>query len=153
MRRIRGFTLIELLVVLAILAIVSAIAIPIYTQYSVRTFRADAMKDLLLCGQGLERLASQTFTYAGHVDADNNPATPGANTGPVTINICNPTSQNYVISVEVANANTFTVRALPNVGSVVAGDGGLELDASGNRRWNKNNNGTYTDAGEDDWHD
>jgi type IV pilus assembly protein PilE len=52
--RHQGFTLIELLVALAILAIISAIAIPVYTQYSIRTFRADAQKDAA-CAQGMER--------------------------------------------------------------------------------------------------
>jgi type IV pilus assembly protein PilE len=149
MRRTRGFTLIELLVALAILAIISALAIPIYTQYSVRTYRADAMKDLLLCGQGLERLASQTFTYAGQVDT-NADGIGDADTGPVSANICTPSSFNYAITVQVANANAFTVRAVPTNGPVV-GDGGLEADASGARRWDKNNNANYAEAGEDDW--
>ncbi|NJN52670.1 MAG: prepilin-type N-terminal cleavage/methylation domain-containing protein [Gammaproteobacteria bacterium] len=151
MRRIRGFTIIELLVALAILAIVSALAIPIYTQYSIRTFRADAQKDLLLCGQGLERLASQTFTYANHVDTDADGAG-DADTGPVSVNICTPSSFNYALTVQAADANTFTVRATPAGGPVV-GDGALEADASGARRWDKNNNGDFTDAGDDDWHD
>jgi type IV pilus assembly protein PilE len=146
----RGFTLIELLVALAILAIISAVAIPIYTEYSIRTFRADATKDLLLCGQGMERLASRTFTYANQVDTDADGAG-DADTGPVSANICTPTSTNYAITVQAANANTFTVRAVPTAGPVV-GNGGLEADASGARRWDKNNDGNYTDAGEDNWH-
>ncbi len=147
--RSRGFTLIELLVALAILAIVSAIAVPIYTQYSIRTFRTDAMKDVLLCGQGLERLASQTFTYAMHVDT-NADGVGDASTGPVSANICIPTSINYAITVQAANANTFTIRAVPTNGPVV-GNGGIEVDASGARRWDKNNNGNYLEAGEADW--
>ncbi len=65
--RTHGFTLIELLVALAIMAIVSAVAVPIYTEYSIRTQRTNAEKDLMLCAQGMERLASQTFTYAAHI--------------------------------------------------------------------------------------
>ena len=46
--RTRGFTLIELLVALAIMAIISAIAIPIYREYSIRTQRVNAENDLML---------------------------------------------------------------------------------------------------------
>jgi type IV pilus assembly protein PilE len=141
--RSQGFTLIELLVALAILAIVSAVAVPIYTQYSIRTFRTDAQKDLLLCAQGMERFASRNFTYAGAVG-------PGADTGAVTANLCAPTSINYAITVEAADANAFTLRATPTGGPVVD-DGLLEIDASGARRWDKNNDGDADDAGEDDW--
>jgi type IV pilus assembly protein PilE len=147
--RPRGFTLIELLVALAILAIVSAIAVPIYTEYSARTFRADAQKDLLLCAQGLERLASQRFTYAGNVDT-NGDGTGDADTGAASANICNTTSTNYDITVQVANANTFTVRATPTGGPVVD-DGLLEVDAAGNRRWDKNDDGDTADGDESDW--
>ena len=80
--RTRGFTLIELLVALAIMAIISAVAVPIYTEYSVRTQRTNAEKDLMLCAQSMERLASATFTYAGHVG--------GGDTGAVTANVCVP---------------------------------------------------------------
>ena len=55
-----GFTLIELLIALAIMAIVSAIAVPLYTSYSHRTFRNEAQADLLNCAQGLERFFPQS---------------------------------------------------------------------------------------------
>ena len=102
--RTRGFTLIELLVALAIMAIISAVAVPIYTEYSVRTQRTNAEKDLMLCAQSMERLASAAFTYAGQVG-------PGANTGAVTANICTPTTTMYSIIVTAANATAFTIRA------------------------------------------
>lgn len=147
--RQQGFTLIELLVALAILAIVSAVAVPIYTEYSVRTFRTDAQKDLLLCAQGMERLGSAAFTYAGAVDTDAD-GTGDADTGPVSANICATTSMNYDISVEAADANAFTLRATPTGGPVVD-DGLLEIDATGVRRWDKNDDGDTDDADETDW--
>ena len=63
--RQRGFTVIELMIAVAILAILAAIAIPIYTRYSDRTYRSEAMADLLDCAQALERRASVTFSYTG----------------------------------------------------------------------------------------
>jgi len=127
--RSRGFTLIELMVALAIMAIISAVAIPIYTQYSIRTYRTTAEKDLMLCAQGMERLAAQTlpFSYKNLVG-------PGANTGVVTPNICTPTSTNYSITVTDAQDGAFTLNATAT-GGPVAGDGALELDANGAQRY------------------
>jgi hypothetical protein len=88
-------------------------------------------------------LASTTFTYAGHVG-------PGADTGAVTPNICVPTTTMYAISVQAADANTFTVRATPTSGPVID-NGMLELDASGAQRWDKEDNGDFADPGETSW--
>lgn len=140
--RARGFTLVELLVALAIMAIISAIAVPIYTQYSVRTQRTNAEKDLMLCAQSMERLASATFTYAGHVG--------GGDTGAVTANICVPTTTMYSVVVTAANANAFTIRATPTSGPVM-GNGMLEIDASGAQRWDQNNDGDFGDTNETGW--
>jgi type IV pilus assembly protein PilE len=140
--RSRGFTLIELLVALAIMAIISAVAVPIYQEYSIRTQRTNAEKDLMLCAQSMERLASATFTYAGHVG--------GADTGAVTANICAPTTTMYSIVVTVADANTFTIRATPTSGPVM-GNGIVEIDASGTQRWDRNNDGDFGDTDETGW--
>ena len=139
--RIRGFTLIELLVALAIMAIISAVAVPIYTEYSVRTQRTNAEKDLMVCAQSMERLASSTFTYAGHIG--------GGDTGAVTANVCTPSTTMYSVIVTAADANTFTIRATPTSGPVV-GNGMLEIDASGAQRWDRNNNGTW-EAADNGW--
>jgi type IV pilus assembly protein PilE len=142
--RSRGFTLIELLVALAIMAVVSAIAVPIYTQYSIRTQRTNAEKDLLMCAQSMERLASTNFTYAGQVG--------GADTGVVTPNICTPSTTMYSIAVTAANANTFTIRATPTSGPVFnPNDGNLEVDANGAQRWDRNHDGDFGDAYETSW--
>jgi type IV pilus assembly protein PilE len=142
--RSRGFTLIELLVALAIMAIVSAVAVPIYTQYSIRTQRTNAEKDLLMCAQSMERLASTSFTYAGQVG--------GADTGAVTPNICIPSTTMYAITVTAADANTFTIRATPTSGPVFnPSDGMLEIDANGAQRWDRNHDGDFGDAYETSW--
>jgi len=149
MRRVGGFTLVELLVALAIMAIVSAIAVPIYTQYSIRTQRTNAEKDLLMCAQSMERLASRSFTYAGLVDTDADGAG-DADTGAVSANICSPSTTMYAITVQAANANAFTLRAVPTSGPVV-GDGMLEIDASGTQRWDRNGDGDFGDTNETSW--
>jgi len=107
-KRSQGFTLIELMVAVAILALLSAIAIPIYTRYSDRTYRSEAMADLLDCAQALERRASQTFDYLGA-------AVGGADDGAIDPAICQAESvaaNRYAITIAGGAAN-FTLTATP----------------------------------------
>ncbi|MEM7217893.1 MAG: type IV pilin protein [Pseudomonadota bacterium] len=132
-RKRHGFTLVELLVALAILAIVSAIAIPAYNSYSIETYRGEAKSDLLLCAQGLERFASENFTYVGGADGSGVLAAP----------VCQPLSgTRYDITATVA-ADTFTLTATPRTG-IMSGDGALEYGSNGVRRWNKFDGGWQT---------
>lgn len=120
-----GFTLVELMIAVAILAIIAAVALPLYNQYSQRTYRSEAQSDLLNCAQGMERYAAREFTYAGAVLAD----------------ICDPRAaqQNrYNFALENLGADTFTLRASPVGGGVMDGDGDLTVDQAGDRTWNGN---------------
>ena len=59
----KGFTLIELMIVVAIVAILTAIALPSYREYVARGQRAQARAGLLQAAQWLERAATATGTY------------------------------------------------------------------------------------------
>ena len=145
-----GFTLIELLVALAILAIVSAVAVPLYTTYAERSFRAEAMADLLNCAQGMERLSAQSFDYRDGADTDNDGAG-DADAGAIAANVCRPRSVDqgrYNITVNGDDAG-FTLTAVP-IGTQ-AGDGLLSVNEAGDRRWDRNDDGDTTDANEDSW--
>lgn len=140
--RTRGFTLIELMIAVAILAIIAAVALPLYNQYSIRTYRTEAQSDLLNCAQGMERYAAQNFDYDG------------ADVAFAAGTICAPRSDDqgrYNIAVNVADANTFTLTATP-VGGAVAGDGFMTYDQAGVRAWDADNSGAIG-AGENSWED
>ena len=62
---LRGFTLIEVLIVIAIMGILSAIALPQYFSYVEKTRRSDAQASLLFEVQSMERCRASTQTYVG----------------------------------------------------------------------------------------
>lgn len=59
----KGFTLIEMMVTVAILGILSAIALPSYREYVNQSKRAEAQAALLEAAQALERNYSVNGTY------------------------------------------------------------------------------------------
>jgi type IV pilus assembly protein PilE len=63
-RRQRGVSLIELLVVMVVVAILSAIAIPSYRQYVIRSNRTNAKTLLTQTAQALERCYTNSTPYA-----------------------------------------------------------------------------------------
>jgi type IV pilus assembly protein PilE len=60
-----GFTLIEIMIVVVIVGILTAIAVPAYQQYILRTFRDSAKACLAQHAQFLERYYSTNLTYVG----------------------------------------------------------------------------------------
>lgn len=140
----KGFTLIELMVAVAILAILAAVAIPVYTNYSNRTYRTEAMADLMDCGQALERRASQTFDYLGA-------AAGGANNGAIDPAICSAESVaagRYNITI-VGTAADFALLATP-IGGVDDGRT-ISYNSNGQRGWDEDVPANGIDPDEMDW--
>ena len=102
-QRPNGFTLIELMIVVAIIGILAAIAIPMYSDYVTRSRRADGQANLMQVAQDLERCYTQYSKYN-----DNSCSVISSGT-------VNQTSDQefYVISASVLTESTFTLEAPP----------------------------------------
>lgn len=133
-----------------IVGILTAVALPLYTRYQERSYAAQAMADLGVCAQALERHYTTGFTYANSTAA---PAPPAA--APLAT-ICASTSPPsgdvlFNITITAADATAFTLRATPVAAGRADPVGMLEIDASGARRWDRNDDNDFGDADENNW--
>lgn len=143
MRLSRGFTLLELMVVVAIIAILAAIAIPSYQSSIAKSRRADAQGALQGLAQAMERFQTNNGTYMGA-------ATAGADTGkPAIFADKSPIdgSQTYYDltikgGTDTPDATSYVLVATAVNGQL--GDGNLELESTGARRWDRGNDGFGT---------
>lgn len=121
----RGFTLIELMTVVAVVGILTAIALPSYSEYIRRGHRADARAGLLQAAQYLERAATANGVY---------PTSVGTFALPATLSWSGDAAKRYTIAV-AGTASTFTLTATRKTGTAQAGDkcGELTLTQAGVR--------------------
>jgi type IV pilus assembly protein PilE len=119
MRNIKGFTLIEVMIVVAIVAILSAIAIPNYSQYIERGRRAEARAGLQQAGLWMERAQTAIGTY------------PLTAAFPQSLNSV-PSGQ-YTIALVSVGGLAYTLTATPTGSQATDGCGIFTLTETGVR--------------------
>ncbi|MCM0610994.1 type IV pilin protein [Marinobacter sediminum] len=139
-----GFTLIELLIVVAIVGIIAAIAYPSYQEYVERTRRVDAQGVLMEMSAAMERYYATNNSYGGAAAAAADTGAPAIFPDEAPLE---SDQKYYDLTIESADATSYTLRATPK--GVQAGNGNLELDSTGVRRWDVNDDGF--DSGDNTW--
>lgn len=120
--KFKGFTLVELIVTVAIIGILSGIAIPAYTKFSQKGHRSSAQQFML-------EVASKEAQYL--LDANGYTSTIGSGglglTSPSTLS----DKYTFTVAVSAGPPQSFTVTATAKGGQL--SDGNLTLDSSGNK--------------------
>jgi len=123
-KKTKGFTLIELMIVVAVIAILSSIAIPAYSDYVIRGKLVDATAQLSDGRIKIEQYFQDNRTYADVSASITSPCP--ASTKYFTIS-CAPTASTYTITA-ASNANT---------GLGAAGDYSYTIDETNNKKTTK----------------
>lgn len=122
--RTRGFTLIELMITVAIIAILSAIALPTYRDHVRKSRRAEAQAFLMALASRQQQFLVDTRGYAGTL---------------AVIDLATPANVSSAYAVTLATTNgpppTFVLAATPKVGSdqTLERCGTLSIDQTGSK--------------------
>ncbi|UEX79861.1 type IV pilin protein [Spiribacter halobius] len=120
-------------------------AYPAYQEQVRSSRRADAQAALSAFGNAMERHYTEELTYEGA-------AAGGSDTGapaifPTEAPIDGGTKY-YDLTIVSADGNSYTIQASPK--GPQSDDGALQLDSTGARRWDTNNDGSFG-SGEECW--
>jgi len=145
----QGFTLIELLIVIVVVSLLALVAVPSYQKSVAKARRADAQTSLSNLAGAMERFFTENGTYIGAAGTEGAPTATGAPWIFPSATPVDDTIKFYNLTIEVATAGSYTLRATP-IG-VQTSDGYLQLLSTGIERWDNNNDGDTSDSGEDHW--
>lgn len=128
----KGFSLIELMIVIIIVAILAAIALPMYRDHVKKTNRVDAQTQLMEISNQLQRYKIANFTF---VKANGTPLTLVDLGRSTSLKIAG--AELYNLTLNNVTVGTWTLTATPINASRQVGDGELVLNSRGERCWTK----------------
>ncbi len=157
----RGFTLIELMIVVVILGILAAFAYSNYSRSIVESRRSDAQIGLTQLAAQEEKFFTQCNFYTASIDSgaliangvDLDCSGLGLTTSGTAGTIFSP-NQFYTLTVATAGGakpQSYTATAAAVATKSQATDGAFNISNTGLKQWDKNNNGVFTDPGENSW--
>lgn len=126
MNQAKGFTLIEMMITAAIIGILAAVSVPLYTQYVIKGNRAAAQAFMMDVANREKQYLLDARVYA--IDGGTTALTQLSMAPP------NDVSKNYTFTVTVPVVTTtpsFVITATPIAGKPQANDGTLTLDDTG----------------------
>lgn len=127
-RKQTGFTLTELMIVVALIAILSAIGIPAYSNYARAAKRTDATGGLSQMAQLQERFFTENNTYAATT------AILGYSTAaPNTATTARSKEDYWALSVAAVTTASYQLQAVPTNGHIDADCATITLDSTGVR--------------------
>lgn len=119
----RGFTLIELLIALAVLGILTAIALPSFNESIRKSRRSEAIAALSGVQQAQERWRTNNSAYASNTQLTL-PVVPATAGDPVGLGLSAGTPGGYYgIAIDAADATSYSVTATASTGTTQANDG------------------------------
>src|SRR5579862_1735399 len=148
-----GFTLGELLIAMAVIAILTAIALPSYKYYMIRSNRSAAQQFMATVASREEQVLLDLRSYVAVSATANFPNAPTA--GSPGLNMVVPTeASNYYTFTVTAQSGpppSYLVSGVPIAGKTNASDHTLYLNSNGQRWRDFDGNTTYDPPTDLDW--
>ena len=119
----QGFTLIEMMITVAIIGILSAIALPSYQQYILRSNRAAAQAEMMDIANRQQQLLLANRSYAAH---DSTVWTNTGYTPPADVSA----RYGYTIAIGTGSVPTYTITFTPTGSQLKDGPLGLTSDGT-----------------------